>query len=398
MDRVESSKLKVLFLITHLDYGGAEKVLSDLSCNFPPEIEQVIILFERRIVYPFRARIIVLDLPTSPRSFFRRAYIFAQRLLRVKEIIKAEQPDCVVSFLQEENAINILVSPNPVITVHNHLSKVNKGWAWVIDAILIRMLYNKARIVAVSAGVKEDLVKKFHVSEKRITVINNPIDTRKIQSLSEEKTDISPDNGCPVIITSGRLTRQKGQWHLIRAFSEVRKKIESKLFILGRGELEGYLMGLTKELDLEKEVVFLGWREKHLQFFKNADVFVLSSLWEGFGNVLIEAMACGLPVIAADCLCGPREILSPKKPPLRRPLDDVEYTEFGVLTPVCNGEFLKAGHPLTEEEKLLAQAIIRMLKDNTLSDYYSRAGKKRSYDFDVDKIVRQYLSVFEYIN
>ena len=385
-----SQNKKVMFLSAHLSYGGAEKVLSELSCNLPDDIEQVIVLYEKEITYPYKARLISLDSPITSLSFFNRAYKFIQRILRLKKIIKMENPDCVISFMEEANFINIMVSENPIVTVHIMQSINPKKLSSLIAIkLLISVLYNSAKVIAVSKGVKNDLIKKFGVKEEKVQVIYNPVRINEIQILSgEEINDDFQGDNIPIIATCGRLTEQKGQWHLIRAFSEVRKRIPCRLVIMGKGELEGYLKELTRELNLQNDVIFLGWQKNPYKYIANADVFVMSSLWEGFGIVLVEAMACGLPVISTDCPCGPREILDLNNS--KTNTKSAEYAEFGVLTPVCDGRFYKAEDSLTKEEGILADAIIQILSNKNLSEHYSKVGSQRAYDFDVKKIVQEY--------
>lgn len=386
-----SQNKKVMFLSAHLSYGGAEKVLSELSCNLPDDIEQVIVLYEKEITYPYKGRLISLDSPITSLSFFNRAYKFIQRIFRLKKIIKTENPDCVISFMEEANFINIMVSENPIVTVHI-LQSINPKRLSSLIAIklLISVLYNRAKVIAVSKGVKNDLIKKFGVKEEKVQVIYNPVRINETQILSGEKiNDDFHENNIPIIATSGRLTEQKGQWHLIRAFSEVRKQIPCRLVIMGKGELEGYLKELTRELNLQNDVVFLGWQKNPYKYIAKADVFVMSSLWEGFCIVLVEAMACGLPVISTDCPCGPREILAPQNSGNNQ-INDIENAEFGLLVPVCDGGFYKASDPLTKEEGILADAIIQILSNKKLSEHYSKAGAQRACDFDVKKVVREY--------
>lgn len=387
---------KIMFLIAHLSEGGAEKVLSEISCNFPDDIEQVIVLFEKKITFSCKGKLVSLESPTDSLSFFSRAYRFIQRIFRLREVMREEKPDCVISFGEEPNFINSMVSENPVVTVHI-MQSINpkKLSSFLAIKFLISVLYNRVRVVAVSKGVKDDLIKKFGVKEERIRVIYNPVSIKQISILSGEKIDEDfREDNIPVIIASGRLTEQKGQWHLIRAFSEVRKKTECRLVIMGNGELKEYLQELTRELDLENDVVFLGWQKNPYKYLANADVFVLSSLWEGFGIVLVEAMACKIPVISTDCMSGPREILAPKSN-MNNKINDIEYAEFGMLVPVCSGRFYNAGDPLTKEERILADAIIQVLSDKKLSDHYSRMGLQRIYDFDANKIVEEYTNLLE---
>src|SRR5690625_2500259 len=105
----------------------------------------------------------------------------------------------------------------------------------------------------------------------------------------------------PTIITVGRLTKQKGHWHLIRAFKIVKNEIpNAKLVILGDGPLKSYLISLSKQLELEDDVYFLGFQKNPFKYLVNSDVYAFPSLYEGFPNALCEAMACGLPVISTD--------------------------------------------------------------------------------------------------
>lgn len=386
-----------MFLIAHLSDGGAERVLSQLSLNFPDDIEQIIVLFERKITYPYNAKLISLESPNNSKKIFIRAYKFFQRIYRLRRIIKKECPHSIISFMGEANFINILSFQNPIITTHVFTSKIpTKKISTKIANILTSILYSRAKMIAVSNGVKMDLVKNYKVKDNRIFVINNPIDIGEIRRLANDKLDngsLSLNKKIPVIITSGRLTEEKGQWHLIRAFSKIRGETPCKLVILGSGDLEGYLKELVQKLRFQDDVIFLGWQKNPFKYFANANLFVLSSLFEGFGLVLIEAMACGLPVISIDCPSGPREILAPNSTNYQ--ISNIEYAEFGILTPVCDGKFYRAKDPLTKEESILADAIIGLLRDKKLSEHYSKAGMQRAYDFEINKIIPQYLSLLK---
>jgi glycosyltransferase involved in cell wall biosynthesis len=149
-----------------------------------------------------------------------------------------------------------------------------------------------------------------------ITTIHNPIDITRARQRAKEDL---PQKHKPffkdsfVFINIGRLTHQKGQTHLIRAFSQVAEHNSSaRLAILGEGGLRDRLEKLITDCDLESRVQLFGNQERVFSFLKVADQFVFSSLWEGFGNVILESLAVDTPVISTDCLAGPREILTPE--------------------------------------------------------------------------------------
>lgn len=388
-------KKKVLFLICHLAEDGAQRVLSELSCHLGDDIEQVLVMFENKVTYSIKdkAKCVVLDCPLTSNSFFARALNFIQKIHRFRCVVKQEKPDWVVSFLQEENIINILVSPKPIVTVHHCISMDQRSLYSRIAAVLISFLYNKAKIVTVSAGLKNDLVSHYGVRNENITVIYNPVNINKIIDLSHEKIEDKLFDSRPVIITAGRLTKQKGYWHLIKAFSKVKKNIDCRLLILGKGEMEEDLKSLSAQMGYKDDIVFLGWQANPFKYFANASVFVLSSHYEGFGNVLVEAMACGCPVVSTDCLSGPREIIAPKIKKSQL-LKNFEISDFGILVPVCDKNFLKSTIALSEEEDAMAQAITRLLTDKTLASEFSRKGIGRARDFDVHHAVAKYRQLF----
>jgi len=319
---------------------------------------------------------------------------FLQRIYRFNNIVRRERPDCVISFMGEPNLINTLVSKNPIVTVHSSIAKNYRRLSGKIFRLLIPFCYNRARVVVVSQGIKDELVKCCRVREDRISVIYNPVDMNKIASLAGEAGDAAEDEGIPIVITSGRLTEEKGQWHLLRAFSHVRKVMPCKLMILGQGHLDGYLRNLSKELKIEKDTYFLGWQKNPFKYLAHAKLFVMSFLWEGFGIALVEAMACNLPVISTDCQSGPREILLPKTGAGHR-AERAEHAEFGVLVPPCDGNLYDAGSPLTKEERILAESIISMLSDKELLHRYSSTGLRRAFDFDIAKVTAKYVDLIK---
>jgi len=232
--------------------------------------------------------------------------------------------------------------------------------------LTIRLSYFRCDgIVAVSEGVKESLRKIGRIKPSRIQVIYNPVVVKERPTIQcQNHFDNQWANDYKYrILSVGRLVPQKDHENLIKAFYLVTKNIDAKLVILGDGPLREKLTDLIAELNLTDQVSLHGFCIDPYPWYRSADLFVLSSLWEGFGIVLVEALECGLQVVSTDCPSGPREILQNGK--------------YGYLVP-------------TSDPISLSGAIIKALQvpcDHALQ-------KRRANDFTVDKISAEYLTLF----
>jgi glycosyltransferase involved in cell wall biosynthesis len=169
------------------------------------------------------------------------------------------------------------------------------------------------QIVAVSRELADDLILRLRIPSERVSVIPNGIDVAQIARLAAEPLDdhwFTPD-APPVIISAGRLSKQKNYPLLIEAFARVRRQRPARLIVLGEGTRAAgdLLLRQARRLGVADDVRLPGYEPNPMRYFARARVFVLSSLWEGASNVLLEALACGCPVIATDCPTGVRELL-----------------------------------------------------------------------------------------
>lgn len=166
-------------------------------------------------------------------------------------------------------------------------------------------------IIAVSHGVAKDTHKISKVPLNKIHVVRNPVITDKLlnQSQLPPSHPWLVDKKYPVIIGIGRLTRQKGFDTLIRAFAHINQKIDSRLIILGDGNLKNELEALSKQLGVFEKIDFPGFSDNPYSYLRTADLFILSSRWEGSPNALTEAMALGTQVVSTNCPSGPSELL-----------------------------------------------------------------------------------------
>jgi len=378
MNQGYSEKIKVLFFISSLDGGGAEKVMVNILSHIDRDkIDPSLILF-----YPFddspyrkylRGDVKVTVIGRKSDSFFEKI----RQFLNFFRAVHREKPRVILSMLTHNNIIalfaGVLVRIRVIVCEHITLGEVIKTregrtMVWFPVAPLVKILYRFAdKIIAVSEGIKINLTEEFRIAAGTIEVIYNPVDIARISWLSRMHLE-HPffQGGVPVILAVGRLVWQKGFDLLLRAFREVLSELDARLILAGEGHERESLQRLAKDLGIAAKVSFVGFQTNPYAFMSKADVFVLSSRYEGLPMVLLEALACGTPVISTDCKSGPREIL--------------DNGRCGLLVPV-------------RDMKALSEAIVRSLKDSELRENFSRLGRERATDFSVDRIIRQYENV-----
>jgi glycosyltransferase involved in cell wall biosynthesis len=290
--------------------------------------------------------------------------------IRLSNILKTEKPDVVMSFMKAQTivlSIAKIINPSTNIIYIGNIQNNDAYYAYgkniyIPYRYLIKFLYEKLDYVVVpSYAIKKDLQETFFIKEDKFKIIPNCINFEKLDELSEEACDATYD-----FINIGRLTEQKGQIYLVEAFKKVKEKVkDAKLIIIGEGELRSLLENKIKEIGLENDVILAGYQTNPYKYLKNSKIFVLSSIFEGFGNVIIEAMHFGLPVISYECPGGPKEILKNK---------------FGVLVP-------------PKDVDALANAMIDILENQEKQKYYSNMSKKRALDYNCKNYAKTLISL-----
>jgi len=231
--------------------------------------------------------------------------------------------------------------------------------------VIARHLYPRAdQIIALSHGVAEDLSRSLRLPRHRVRTVYNPVPVNQIREKAGEKPDhpwFRPGEA-PVIIALGRLIPSKDHATLIEAFAKVRSMRPARLIIGGEGTERSRLERLIHTYDLGQDVLLAGVLVDPFPWLARASVFVSSSRWEGLPNALLEALACGTPVVATDCNYGPREIL--------------EHGRFGTLVPVGDVD-------------QMARAIVETINNPPNEKMFEHALSR----FQPEKIAREYLEV-----
>ena len=361
--------LSISFFLPNLDGGGAERAMLHLAAGIAKRgIKTDLILAQAEGEYlekvPPEVRLINLN---------SRPPVIFWKTLALRHYLQQEQPTFLLSALDILSgatwAKNLAgVSTKVIMCVQTNLSQQFKNDSGIMSKFrpfLVKQWYPLADgMIAASQGVAEDVSQISGVPVKNIDVIYNPVVMPELFEKAKEPINHPwfASGKPPVILGVGRLVPQKDFPTLIKAFAIVKQQFSAKLMILGEGEKRPQLEALVRELGLENDVDMPGFKDNPYTYMAQAKLFVLSSAWEGFGNVVAEAMAVGTPVVSTNCPSGPAEIL--------------ENGKYGKLVSVG-------------DVNALANAILETLKNPTNSQLL----QERSLDFTVDNVVDQYLKV-----
>ena len=400
----------ILFFVFRLYGGGAERTVSNLSLAFGDQYNLKIAIYgDQENLYPYKGELIHIHLPFSKdpttNSWWKRQIRLIMLVYRLRQIKRKNNIDIAVSFGEQPNIINMLTrgKRKTILSVRSLLSREMAFYPKMkMLKYLIKSLYNHAEMVVVPSKLSaHDLTTNFAVAKNKVRVIHNFIDPDKMDKLKIDSLDANQDQKIfqfPVLLKVGRITPAKGQWLLLRVLKELRgKNKDYKLVLIGESETEGVLKDELKELarnlDLkvydaspeavlnsDADVYFLGFRANPFKYMKRSSIFLLSSVFEGFPNVILEAMQCGLPVIAADCISGPREIMAPDSD-LDKIIHDYEQTPYGILCPALGMEPPKS--PVSKEIlSAWVNAIILLNNQPALRESMVQNSYKRVHDFD----------------
>jgi len=363
---------KVTLFSPDLDGGGAERITLYIANYLAKKgVEVNLILGQAKGPYLalLDSEIKLIDLNLSDK------HVTLKSLFKLIKHINKEKPDVVFSTLFRANIILSLAKkiskhkPRVVLRHPNMLFPNRKGKesikGWAIKRMAIKAAEHSDATIVTSRAMNEELYK--HISKavrSKIRIIPNPVPIEEIRKKSKHPIEHSLffNSDIPTILAVGRFVEQKNFEMLIKAFSMVSKRKNAQLLILGEGPLRAELENLIFQLGLSNTVHLPGFVDNPYAYMGRSSLFVLSSKWEGFPNVLVEAIACGLPVISTNCSGGSREIL--------------ENGKWGKLVPV-------------NDKDALAEAMLDSLKEKNYP-----AVENRAFSFSMENILGKYIELF----
>lgn len=356
----------IAIFLPSLGGGGAEGVMVALANAFVTQGHRVdLVLADAQGVF-------LKDVDAAVRIIgLNRKRVF-RSVLPLASYFRRERPEVILSALGHANVVAIMarkiarLKSRLVVSERNSMAQGLGAGRGQILFWLMRRLYPTADlVVCVSQGVEEQLAQLVGVPRNKLCTIYNPIDIEKIHKLMkaplEHRWFASKD--VPVILSVGRLTVQKDYATLLQAFARLRRDREARLVILGEGDERTKLEQLCRDLDILPDVDLPGFQQNPFAWIAACDLFVMSSAWEGLPNALLQAMACGAPVVSTDCRTGPDEIL--------------EHGKWGRLVPVG-------------DVAMLAGAMAAALDDRSPPDVELRADV-----FRIERVVARFAEALD---
>lgn len=385
------SEQSVILLTNSLGNGGAERVVSILLAQFRAEHRPVhLVCLEHNDFYalPEGVQVHYLSSLTGQEPGWKKLLYLPIFAWRLRRLVRQLNASLVQSHVYRANYVNALArwfgSRHRVqlVNVGQVSLYQQEGWLGKINLWLIRHLYPVAELLILkSYGMQADLRTLMPQLSVRQQVIHNPYDVTFIQQQAQlPPSDWKADGKKFTLVSVGRLISLKQVDEMIHALARLPAQVE--LLLVGDGGEKDYLKGLAKAQGVDERVIFVGRQENPFSYVSRADAFVMMSRSEGFPNVLVEALLCGVPCIAADCVSGPREILAPTTP-LTQQLsvgDGVEWATYGALIAV-------------HDVAALVEAVQQLMAQPELRQQYVQQGQQRGYTFRQEVIVAQYAQV-----
>ena len=364
---------KILLIVPNLQIGGQERVAVNTAKILSDTFEVTLLIFDdAEAVYEWDGNIININIPARPSKLSKIINVL-KRVSIVRRLKKKLGIDYCISFGESANIVNTMSRCGDRVLTSIH------GYANLFSRPIDKFIYSQCdRVICCSKEIKNKYDRLFAKYNNSI-VLYNPYDIDEIKELGLDPVDDIRFSGVN-IISHGRLEKVKNYSRLIKAFSIVKESIESAcLIIIGEGSEKNRLEELIIKLKLGTSVQLIGFRKNPFAYIAKSDLYVLSSLNEGFPNSLVEGMAL-LPAVAVDCKSGPREILNDEVGGER--CNGIEEATYGVL--VSQTSEKEFSYEIKEDDRLLAKAIIDLLNDRDRLELYKNRAAKRVEEFSFE--------------
>ena len=391
-DTVFGDKKKtLLILVPCISYGGLERFAITTAETLRDQYDVTLLYFyssDKEI--PTDVASICIDVPYSD-NLWGQIHAMLKRNYLVWKYKHTHQVDISFAVGKVASYTNVMTKRGErcISSIHGYtdipLNSAGRALArWILS--------RSDKTVFVAKALRDAYCQAVRFAKEKTTVLYNPFLIDEIQKKSSQKVSLE---GNPIICSCGRLVKIKNVEQTIRAIGFLKPQYpDIKLYVVGDGPERDTLEHVTETLELQKNVMFVGNQDNPFPFFAGAEVFVMNSLFEGFGRTVVEALACETAVVASDCRVGVREILSDEEDrPWDLPAQEIEFAEYGVLLPPSLEE--DSVERKMELAKMTARAIDMLMRNAPLRREYRKRGLERARVFDLPQYQEAVLRLFE---
>lgn len=363
--------LRILFCLPNLAGGGAERMVLTVAASLDRQRFRTRLFVHEQWGQHLGSLAPDQDIHFEHDRPYRRTDLVRSFLATFREVGNA---DVVVGAIEGRATFLALLAGllrrRPIVVwVHADWLQFSRYVSWR-QRLALRLYRFADRIVCCSVGAQEAFATMLPKARSSLVTIHNGIDVERVRRLSVEQ--IAPEHEAifekQTIVAVGRLDVQKGYDILIRAHARLRQHVDCNLVIIGDGPEGDALRLYAKEHTVADSVHFLGFQKNPFRYMRRASVYAMSSRFEGFALVLVEAMTCGAPVVSVACPSGPSEVL-----------DDGKY---GLLVE-------------TENPDAIALALKQVLTDAAMRERLSALSRERCAAFDISALTREWTALFD---
>ena len=374
--------MRFILLVPSLDKGGSERFLSNLSLMLKDKHQVKVAVFDNDIKYPVGGELVDLKAPTK-KTVVARAFTVIERCFKLRKLVKSYKPDVILSVMTPANRINTLCNFKGVKQFVSC-----RGFAELErePEVFLNSAAKTDGVIFNSKEAKDYFCRKLGGPANKAFYNYNIIDFERIsQGISQpinhpELEEFMENHRC--VVNLGRLSKVKCQPALIKAFELVCENVPDAGLVIvgGSGEYVEEVYKAAEASPCKDRIFMAGNKDNPYNVLSKCKVYALSSKAEGFPNALVEAMACDLAIVSADCMTGPGEIL--RKEFTSEKATDVEIADYGVLTPMIEGN-----------EEIYAKALELILTDEALRDRLKKEAVNRAKDFAPEKALEDFLEI-----
>lgn len=411
---VSLKRPRLLMIIPNRGLGGAQRAFHDhgVALREYYDVTEVIFNEDEPDLYPSGNPVHSLGVPGGG-GVVAKVQNFYQRVERLRALKKELACDVAISHLEGADYVNLLSKGREKIILLIQGSKVHDGeikgaLGLLRKRLFMPWLYQRAdKVVTVSRDIIPEMIEAFGVPNSKLSAINNSFEVEKVRQRSLELLEPAMQAiyaAAPILVTSGRLAIQKNQAPLLDIFARLLKRQPAKLVFIGDGELRQELVQHAQHVGLrvyqawqadqaltpDFDVYFIGLQNNPFKYIRPAQVFVFPSAWEGFPLALGEAMTCGVACVTTDCPTGPREMLAPQSATPAQPIQQAEWTEYGVLMPMLNNPAT-----LAASEAVWVETISQLLAHEQQRRQIAAQAYERAVDFSHANTFRRWQQLID---